>query len=296
MNSLYNLLFHTFDYDKIKIMVIVDLRGVIWFRAKEIAYILKYKKTRHAIRAHVDKEDRRRIEQLKLEFRPDGIANSTVFINEFGFYCLVFSSQQDEAKKFRKWAAREVFPSIRKTGMYIADVRLRDKIKKLNQLLRDKTEENQSLKHNQNKDKFSNGGIIYISQPSDIKKYIKKLLKVGRTWHPIKRKYVYNTSTPNDVKYLYSIKINNPYAIEQCVKSILYPYRYRKNKEFYTCPLKFIIKAITKCIRVTNDKQYKCMSCSKSMHDNNNMMEHVERSYNINSESQNVFHLSFVYD
>ena len=40
------------------------------------------------------------------------------FIDEAGFYELVFSSKLEAAKKFRDWVFTTVLPSIRKYGQY----------------------------------------------------------------------------------------------------------------------------------------------------------------------------------
>lgn len=40
------------------------------------------------------------------------------FVNEDGFYDVMFESRKPEAKAFRKWVTSEVIPSIRKTGSY----------------------------------------------------------------------------------------------------------------------------------------------------------------------------------
>ena len=39
-------------------------------------------------------------------------------VSESGLYSLIFTSRKPEAKRFRKWIASEVLPSIRKTGGY----------------------------------------------------------------------------------------------------------------------------------------------------------------------------------
>lgn len=43
----------------------------------------------------------------------------TILVNESGMYSLVFKSRKPEAKKFKKWIAAVVLPSIRETGAYI---------------------------------------------------------------------------------------------------------------------------------------------------------------------------------
>jgi hypothetical protein len=62
-----------------------------------------------------------------------------------------------------------------------------------------------------------------------------------------------------------AVKVNNPSSIEDCVKSLLRPYRYRKNKEYYSCSLNFIISSINKCIKFTKDKSYKCNLCETNV-------------------------------
>ena len=44
----------------------------------------------------------------------------TIFINEPGFYSLVFGSKKKEAIAFTQWVTSEVLPSIRKNGTYIS--------------------------------------------------------------------------------------------------------------------------------------------------------------------------------
>jgi prophage antirepressor-like protein len=293
MTSIYDLLFRTFKYDDREILVLLDIKGIIWFRAKEVAHILKYSKTKEAVRTNVEKEDRVKIKKLKLKIKPNGIANNTVFINEYGFYCLVFGSRLKEAKKFRKWVTREILPTIRKTGMYIANERLQNKLKQLNELMKEKNEYIESLEYNQKYDKYKNGGTIYIAQLPDIKKYVKKLYKVGKTINMNKRKHTYNSATPNNIKLLYTINVNNPTAIEYCIKSILYPYVYRKNKEYYSCSLKFIMKAIKSCVKFTGDKQYKCYDCNKLTNETTSILNHMENNHHIDLNKIGGYYVSF---
>ena len=112
----------------VEINCYVDKKNEIWFRGKEIASILKYKNTRKAIRDHVHKDDKKSMDfKIKLKsrcnekFRRAESLEKTfkcVFINESGFYSLIFSSKQPEAREFRHWVTNEVLPSIRKKGYY----------------------------------------------------------------------------------------------------------------------------------------------------------------------------------
>ena len=90
----------------------IMIDGEPWFVGIDIAKALGYKKPEGAIRSKVDEGD-----TLK-----QGVSDSNnhiqqmLTINESGLYALIFGSQLDSAKKFKKWVTSEVLPSIRKTG------------------------------------------------------------------------------------------------------------------------------------------------------------------------------------
>lgn len=112
--------------------------------------------------------------------------------------------------------------------------------------------ENLSLKNNQKKDRFPNGGSVYVIKPYSLSD--DNLLKIGKTDKPLnKRINTYNTSLPNNVIILYRAAVHNPTKIELCTKSKLYDFRYRNNKEYYEYPVKKIIDIIKECIVFTND-------------------------------------------
>ena len=126
----------------VEINCYVDKKNEIWFRGKEMASILKYTNTRKAIRDHVHEDDKKLMdfkiklksrcnEKLPLAESPETQCNEKfrrteslektfkcVFINESGFYSLIFSSKQPIAREFKHWATNEVLPSIRKKGYY----------------------------------------------------------------------------------------------------------------------------------------------------------------------------------
>lgn len=111
--------------------------GVVWLKAKEIATILEYKDPPKAIERHVCKEDKINFQALSARFK-DGcdshpspgtnfkdlmskmrgvgetsipsIDPKTIFINECGFYDLVFKSKLPTAKSFKRWVYKEVIP------------------------------------------------------------------------------------------------------------------------------------------------------------------------------------------
>lgn len=91
--------------------IVID--GEIWFIGKDVATSLGYKDHKNALKAHVDEEDKRGWQIAT----PSGKQTATL-INESGLYSLVFLSQLESAKKFKRWITSEVLPSIRKTGEY----------------------------------------------------------------------------------------------------------------------------------------------------------------------------------
>lgn len=50
--------------------------------------------------------------------RLKGKESPRVWLKESGLYLFIFKSRKPEAKSFKKWVAREVLPSIRRTGSY----------------------------------------------------------------------------------------------------------------------------------------------------------------------------------
>lgn len=93
--------------------VIID--GEPWFVGRDVAKSLGYAKPEGAIRNNVDKDD------TLVEGVTDslGRVQQTLIINESGLYSLIFSSQLESAKRFKKWVTSEVLPSIRQNGGYI---------------------------------------------------------------------------------------------------------------------------------------------------------------------------------
>lgn len=93
----------------------VEVNGEPYFVGKDVAEILGYAEPRSAVSKRVDDEDRG---VAKME-TPSGVQEMTV-INESGLYSLILSSKLPNAKKFKHWVTKEVLPSIRKHGGYIA--------------------------------------------------------------------------------------------------------------------------------------------------------------------------------
>ena len=121
---------------EIELTSFIDDKQNVWFRGKDVAAILGYNDTDQAIRKNVSK-NHKMIHLVYPQMLPRRLDGSTkcwggetpgqqndtrgkyyTFIDEAGFYELVFSSKLEAAKKFRDWVFTTVLPSIRKYGQY----------------------------------------------------------------------------------------------------------------------------------------------------------------------------------
>ena len=111
----------------IKFESYIDKKLRVWFKAKEVAQILGYQDTNQAIRKHVSENHKRKV-ILNQPVVSTG-CSMTYFIDEAGFYELVFKSTLPSAKIFREWVFSKVLPSLRKYGYYrMRDSRIKQKI------------------------------------------------------------------------------------------------------------------------------------------------------------------------
>lgn len=91
--------------------------GGYFFVGKDAAKALGYAKSRNAILAHVDAEDR---QDALIQGSLKGGTQVMTIISESGLYSLILSSKLPEAKAFKRWVTSEVLPSLRRTGSYSA--------------------------------------------------------------------------------------------------------------------------------------------------------------------------------
>lgn len=93
-----------------------DENATPWFVARDVVSILGYHNTKKAIIDHVDDD-----EKMDGVMISDTLGRSqrSVFLNESGVYSLILSSKLPQAKRFKRWIASEVLPSIRKHGGYM---------------------------------------------------------------------------------------------------------------------------------------------------------------------------------
>ena len=111
----------------IEITSFIDEKLIVWFKAKEVAQVLNYKNTEKAIKRHVSENHKRKI--LFTNQHETHGCSMTYFLDEAGFYELVFKSRLPAAKIFREWVFTKVLPSIRKYGYFSKiDLRIKQRI------------------------------------------------------------------------------------------------------------------------------------------------------------------------
>lgn len=144
-------------------------------------------------------------------------------------------------EKFKNWITSEVIPNIRQFGKYIVSEQYEQKIKLVNEELENIKKEYEKMKNNLRSEKYPEGGIIYVMKTNN------DIYKIGISNCLKERCKTYNTSIVDNVNIVYYKKIECPVQFELCVKSLLYKYRYRNNREFYACDIIKIKNAIKKC-------------------------------------------------
>ncbi|VBB19050.1 BRO-N domain protein [Yasminevirus sp. GU-2018] len=255
MSSIVDIYNGILTYNNHTIVIVIDDDGMSWFYAKQITTIFKYGNTNNIVNKFVSSVNKTTYDQIKESAKfKFNVQDHAVFINEPGLYELVLRSKKKEALKFKDWLISDVVPSIRKFGRYELDGETKKNIEKLNEDIKSYKKRITILENNQKKEKYPKGGYIYILQPPDIQD--EDLHKVGKTDRDLNdRINVYNTSLPDKMMVKYAKRVKKPIAVEQCVKSALYDYRYRNNKEYFKVSLEQIIDIINDCDDFANHKK-----------------------------------------
>lgn len=101
--------------------------------------------------------------------------------------------------------------------------------------------ENNKLKNNQKPIVNPQRGIIYVLKSDD------NLLKLGRSDKTKSRIRTHNTSHPDNVEVLFVFETDNSKTVENCLKSLITEYQYRKRKEFYEIDIDLLKELIADC-------------------------------------------------
>jgi prophage antirepressor-like protein len=250
MNTILDIYNSVLKYNDNEINFIIDLDGNIWFKFISITKMLNYKSRKDALRL-IKKENKKLIKNIKT-FNKTYNHPNTVFINEIGLYTFLIKSKMKEAINFQLWLVSDVLPNLRKYGKYEVNKKIKQKLKNLNNKIKELKKSNLILKNNMTKNKYPIGDHVYVILDESTIKY-----KIGYTKNLKKRLEVYNTGNANKLTFEYYKKTNCAYEIELCVKALLNKYIYKSNKEFYDCSLDKIIEVINKCIKI----EKKCSKC-----------------------------------
>lgn len=235
--SRYNLI----NFESHRIIIIIDNDNIIWFNAKQICIALEYKQAKKAIKNNVDKDDKIQLKNMNITFdikqQPDSI-----YINESGLYSLLILSKTNKSKKFIKWLTTNILPELRKKKVFSSDENITKLLKKINEL----EEQNKILQNNLKLEKFPDGAMVYITEEKDLNGEI--YYRLGKTDDMNKRIKIHNTHSIHNKKIVYFKEIKCPIQLETCIRSMLYNYRIKNNKDYYKVSIDKIKKSFEKCI------------------------------------------------
>ncbi|PEI77455.1 phage antirepressor [Bacillus wiedmannii] len=107
-----------FNHQEFGALEVIHLNGKEMFNLENVAWSLGYTKVAKG-KTYLRKD---RIEKVIQKADISVIVHDgQPYITEDGLYELIFESETQKAKEFRKWVTSEVLPSIRKHGAYMTD-------------------------------------------------------------------------------------------------------------------------------------------------------------------------------
>jgi len=93
----------------------IEDHGELWFVAQDISDALGYRNAEQLVRG-LDEDEK----GTRIVCTPGG-KQQMLTLSESGLYHALFLSRRPDAKAFRRWVTKEVLPSIRKYGEYVAN-------------------------------------------------------------------------------------------------------------------------------------------------------------------------------
>jgi len=142
------------SYNKKEISYEIDIDGNIWFKFIDIINILEYKSKKDTLRDNVSENNKKMYKNIKkIKINKEQHAN-TIYINESGLYGLLIKSKMKKAKKFQEWIIEEILPKLRKYGKYEVDKKVKYKLDKLNEKIKELKKNNKVLKEELTKNKY----------------------------------------------------------------------------------------------------------------------------------------------
>jgi prophage antirepressor-like protein len=157
---------HYIKFEDKKITVIIDNDNNTWFNANETAKALGYAYPKLSININVDKTDKIKLEDINIDIKIDKHPHS-IYLSESGLYSLMLTSKLKKAKKFKLWITEEVLPSIRKYGFYKMKTKYEKDYQEILQEIDKLQKDNKHMKNDMKKEKFPEGGLIYVIDYTD---------------------------------------------------------------------------------------------------------------------------------
>ena len=166
----------------------------------------------------------------------------SIYINESGLYTLLIKSKSEKAKKFNKWLTGIILPKLRIKNAFSTDDEISKLLGKINEL----EKYNNILLNDLKAEKFPEGAMVYITEEIDVDGTT--FYRIGKTNNLNKRLKVHNTHVIHNKKVVHYTELKCPLQLEECLRSLLYKYKYKNKKDYFKCPLAKIIKAFNACL------------------------------------------------
>lgn len=110
------------------------------------------------------------------------------------------------------------------------------------------TKQNKELINDLKTEEFPEGVLVYVLDYSDEDEEVYRL---GKTDDMKQRKKIYDTHMLHKKDVVHMVEFDKPLQLEMCVRSMLYEYRYNKNKkDFFICELEAIKKLLKNVKRI----------------------------------------------
>ena len=248
-----NNIFETLDenyilFGNIVISVIIDNSDKLWFNSQQITKAIGYKDVKDALKTHTDKFDKIQFKNINHSYKIKQQPQS-VYLSESGLYKLILRSKLEKAKIFANWVTSEVLPSIRKYGYYKIKKTYENQKSNLLDKINDLEKRNKIMTNDMKKEKFPDGALVYIIDYSYEDISVDGIFKLGKTDNLKNRKSIYDTHMLHKKQVICKEFTEKPLQLENCIRSMLYDYRYKNRKDFYICKLSEIKKAFKNCIK-----------------------------------------------
>lgn len=283
MSGYINLINNILDYDKQKVVVLLDIDDILWFSFREVLTILGYKDLKKAIkRLQLVDNYKASFAELDLSYSVSTIVKvhpHTVFVSEHGLNQILTESKRPQALPFKKELYENILPTIRKTGEYKIkstdnkrhkemNIKLQARIKEMEELLKKKDEEILELKdtadylETKNEVKPILNSLVYIRKFKIGKKIC---YKIGYSDNRKSRKVVRKTTSSE--MNLYEIEVDlDGKQVEQCVRNInrLHLIKQKADVMCYL-DLETVIETLNNCMQMLGKHVGTCTHCNQKM-------------------------------